>query len=68
MDRACNPKADSKSAFEILTGEPIGKRFLGRPRRRWEDNIKMDHKDILVVAIRGIGFIRLRTMIFGGTL
>ena len=30
------------SAFKILTGKPNGKRPLGRPRRRWEDNIKMD--------------------------
>ena len=26
----------------FLTGKPIGKRPLGRPRRRWEDNIRMD--------------------------
>ena len=29
-------------AFEILTDKPTGKRHLGRPRRRWEDNIRMD--------------------------
>ena len=28
--------------FKILTGKPIGKRPLGTPRRRWEDNIRMD--------------------------
>ena len=27
---------------EVLVGKPEGKRPLGRPRRRWEDNIKMD--------------------------
>ena len=27
---------------EILTGKPTGKRPLGRPRRRWEDNIRMN--------------------------
>ena len=32
--------------FEILTGKPTGKRPLGKPRRRWEDNIKMDLKEI----------------------
>ena len=31
-----------RSAFKILTGKPTGKRPLGRPRRRWEDNIRMD--------------------------
>ena len=30
------------SAFKILTGTPVGKRSLGSPRRRWEDNIRMD--------------------------
>ena len=30
------------SAIKILTGNPIGKRPLGWPRRRWEDNIRMD--------------------------
>ena len=31
-----------RSAFKILTGKPTRKRPLGRPRRRWEDNIRMD--------------------------
>ena len=31
---------EGKSAFKILTGKPTGKRSLGRPRRRWEDNIR----------------------------
>ena len=33
---------DVRSDFNILTGKPTGKRRLGRPRRRWEDNIRMD--------------------------
>ena len=32
---------EGRSAFKILTGKPTGKRPLGRPRRRWEDNIRM---------------------------
>ena len=35
-----------RRAFKILTGKPIGKRSFGRPRRRWEDNIIMDLKEI----------------------
>jgi hypothetical protein len=31
-----------KNAYRILVGKPEGKRPLGRPRRRWADNIKMD--------------------------
>ena len=30
----------------MLTGKPTGKRPLGRPKRRWEDNIRMDLKEI----------------------
>ena len=34
------------SAFKILAGKPTGKRPLGRPRRRWEDNIRIDRNEI----------------------
>ena len=37
---------EGRSAFNILTGKPKGKRPLGRPRRRWEDNIRMGLKEI----------------------
>jgi hypothetical protein len=33
---------EKRTAYRILVGKPEGKRPLGRPRRRWEDNIKMD--------------------------
>jgi hypothetical protein len=33
---------ETRSAYRILVGKPKGKRPLGRPRRRWVDNIKMD--------------------------
>ena len=32
---------EGRSAFKILTCKPTGKRPLGRPRRRWEDHIRM---------------------------
>ena len=37
---------EERSPFKILTGKPTGKRPLGRPRRRWEDNIRMDLEEI----------------------
>ena len=37
---------EGRSAFKMLTGKPTGKSLLGRPRRRWEDNIRMDLEDI----------------------
>jgi hypothetical protein len=35
-----------RGAYNILVGRPEGRRQLGRPRRRWEDNIKMDLREI----------------------
>ena len=45
---------EGRSAFKILTGKPTRKRLSGRPRRRWENTIRMDLK-----GIQGIGLIRL---------
>ena len=41
---------EGKSAFKILTGKPTGKRPLGRPRRIWEDNIRMELEEICINA------------------
>ena len=38
------------STFKILTGKPTGRRPLGRPRRRWENNIRMDLEEIGINA------------------
>ena len=35
---------EGRSVFKILTGTPAGNRPLGRPRRRWEGNVRMDLK------------------------
>jgi hypothetical protein len=37
---------EGRSAYRILVGRPEGRRPLGRPRRRWEDNIKMDLQEV----------------------
>ena len=54
---------EGRSAFKILTGKPTGKRPLGRPRRRWEDNIRMDLEEIGINA--GNWVIQLRLEIIG---
>ena len=46
MGKSCSKNGAGRSAFKILTGNPIGKRPLRRPRRRWEDNIIMDFNEI----------------------
>jgi hypothetical protein len=40
MSRACSTHGEKRNEYKVLVGKPEGKRPLGRPRRRWEDNIK----------------------------
>jgi hypothetical protein len=42
MGRAYSKNGSEKNAYRILVGYPEGKRLLGRPKRRWVDNIKRD--------------------------
>ena len=37
---------ERRVVYRVLVGKPEGKRPLGRPRRRWEDNIKMDLQEV----------------------
>jgi hypothetical protein len=37
---------ERRGVYRVLAGKPEGKRPLGRPRRRWEDNIKMDLQEV----------------------
>ena len=37
---------ERRDVHRVLVGKPEGKRPLGRPRRRWEDNIKMDLQEV----------------------
>jgi hypothetical protein len=39
---------EGRGVYRILVGRPEGKRPLGRPRRRWEDNIKLDLREIRI--------------------
>jgi len=38
---------ERRGVYRLLVGKPGGKRPLGRPRRRWEDNIKTDLQEVL---------------------
>jgi hypothetical protein len=42
MDRACTRMGEKRNAYTILVGEPEGKRPLGKPRRSWMGNVKID--------------------------
>jgi hypothetical protein len=37
---------ETMNVYRILVGKPEGKRPLGKPRRRWMNNIKLNHRDI----------------------
>jgi hypothetical protein len=47
---------EGRDVYRVLVGRPKGKRPLGRPRCRWEDNIKMDLREI---GINGANWIQL---------
>jgi hypothetical protein len=45
IGRACSTNGEKRNAYRILVGNPEGKIPLGRLRRRWVDNIKMDLRE-----------------------
>jgi hypothetical protein len=46
---------EEREAYRVLVGKPEGKRPLGRPRRRWVDNIRMHLQDVGCVYVDLIG-------------
>jgi hypothetical protein len=42
MGRTCSTNWETRTAYRLLMGKPEGKRPLGRPRRRWVDNSRMN--------------------------
>jgi ribosome biogenesis protein Nip4 len=50
--------AEVRGAYNILVGRPEGRKPLGRPRRRWEDNIKMDLGEIVFGDVDWINLVQ----------
>jgi hypothetical protein len=46
MGRACSTIGENRNAYRILMGKPEEKRPLGRPRRRWVNNVKLHLREI----------------------
>jgi hypothetical protein len=46
VDGTCG--THGKGVYKVLVGRPEGKRPQGRPRRRWEDNIKMNIRELVI--------------------
>jgi hypothetical protein len=51
---------EKRNVYRLLVGKPEGKRPLGRPRRRWIYNIKMDHLEMGLSVVDWIGLARDR--------
>jgi hypothetical protein len=47
---------ERRGVYSVLVGRPEGKRSLGRPRRGWEDNIKLD---LMEIGVDGTNWIQL---------
>jgi hypothetical protein len=60
MSGACSTNGKKRNECRILVGKPEGKRPPGRLRRRWEDNIKVDIKEIERSSVVWTGLIWLR--------
>jgi hypothetical protein len=52
---------EETGVYRILVGRPEGKRPLGRPRRRWYDNIKLDLREIGMYGRTAFGWLRIRS-------
>ena len=51
---------EERGACRVLVGKPEGKRPLGRPRRRWVDNIRMDLQEVGCGHVDWIGLAQVR--------
>ena len=60
MGWACGTCGWGEGLYRVLVGKPEGKRPLGRPRRRWVDNIRTDLQEVGIWT--GMGWPRIETV------
>jgi hypothetical protein len=60
MGGSCSTKGEKRNAYRLLVGKPEGKRPLGRPRRRWVDNIRMNLGEVGRGDVDWIGLVKDR--------
>ena len=51
MGGACSTYGERRGVYRVFVGKPEGQKSFGRPRRRWEDNIKMDLQEVGCVGM-----------------
>ena len=61
MDGACSAYGGEERLQRVLVGKPEEKKPLGRPRHRWEDNIKIDLQDVGCGVWTGTSWLRIGT-------
>jgi hypothetical protein len=60
MGGTCSTNGEKRKPYRLLMGKPDGKRPLGRPRRRWMDNIRMDLGEVRWGDVDWIGLAKDR--------
>jgi hypothetical protein len=55
----CGTRGEGRGVYRVLVGRPQGMRPLGRLRHRWEDNIKMELREIGSMRRTGFGWLRI---------
>jgi hypothetical protein len=60
MGGPCSANGAKRNTYRLLVGKPEGKRPLGRPRRRWVDNIRMDLEEVGWGDVDWIGLVKDR--------
>jgi hypothetical protein len=61
MGGACSSDGEVRGVYRVLVGKPEGKRPQVRPRRRWEDNIKIDLQEVGCGVWTGLSWLRMET-------
>jgi hypothetical protein len=60
MGGSCSTNGEKRNGYRLFVGKPEGKRPLGRPRRRWVDNIRMDLGEVGLGDVDWIGLAKAR--------
>jgi hypothetical protein len=61
MGRACSSDGEGRVMYSVLVGKPERKRPLGRPRHRWEDNVKVGLQEVVCGVWTGLSWLRIET-------
>jgi hypothetical protein len=56
-----NTEGEERKVYKVLVGKPEGETPLERPRRRWEDGIRMDHREIEWEVWTGLDWLKIGT-------